>query len=62
MYMQVYCHFKFPKIVLLHILGKVGTSHSFVKCSYQDMPTIFIAIGTHLTDTEPKNLARFIIC
>ena len=28
------CHFKFPKVVLAHILREVGTMHSFGKCLF----------------------------
>jgi len=32
------CHLKFPKVVLAHILGEVGT-FCIVKCFFLDMPT-----------------------
>ena len=40
-------HFKFPKVVVAHILGEVALYA-------QNMPIIFIEIGLYLTGTELK--------
>jgi len=47
------CHLKFPKIVLAHILGEVGSFYIVVlSVSFSTSLLIFIKIGLHLTDTE----------
>jgi len=45
------CHFKFPQLVLAHILGKVGTLRLVLLVVLsQNMPTNFHEIGSYLTD------------
>ena len=51
------CHFKFPKVVLTHILDEVGIFCIVVLLSVSSwvcLP-IFIQISSCLTDTEQKN-------
>ena len=48
------CYFKFPKVVLAHILGKVDTFAVFLNGSSRTCLPIFIEIGLYLTDREQK--------
>jgi len=55
------CHLKFPKVVLTHILGEVGTLCIFLVSVYSrtGLP-IFIEIDSHVTDTEQKYVVTFL--
>ena len=57
------CHFKFPKVMLAHILGKVGTFCTVilsVPSGHADH--IFIEISLYLSNTEQNNkLARLFL-
>jgi len=49
-------HFKFPKVVLAHILDEVGTFCILSLSVYPRMCLpMFTEIGLYLTDREPKN-------
>ena len=48
-------HFKFPKVVQAHTLGEVGIlGKVLLRVSFGTILTIFIEIGSHLTDREQK--------
>jgi len=48
-------HFKFPKVVQAHILGEVGILGTVLLRVYSGtILTIFIEIGSYLTDREQK--------
>jgi len=59
------CHFKFPKVVqkFLQTLGEVGILGTvLLRVSSGTILTIFIEIGSHLTDVEQKDkLAQFFL-
>ena len=49
------CHFKFPKVVQAHTLGEVGILGTLLlRVSSGTILTIFIEIGSYLTDIEQK--------
>ena len=54
------CHFKFPKVVLAHILGEMGTlCIVLLNVYFRTCVPIFIEIGLYLTDTAGNKLVRF---
>jgi len=54
-------HFKFPKVLQAHALGEAGILGTvFLRVSSGTILTIFIEIGSYLTDREQNNkLAQF---
>jgi len=54
------CHFKFPKVVLAHILEKVGILCIALLSVYsRTCLPIVIEIGLYLTDTQQKTVGTF---
>jgi len=55
------CHFKFPKVVVAHILGKWALYAQFLLSVYpRTCLSIIIEIGSYLTARELRILARFL--
>jgi len=54
------CDFKFPKVMLAHISGEVGTLCPFLLSVYsRTCLPIFTEIGSYFRDTEQKNCWHF---